>query len=136
MGATGLMTIAMIWLHRILPTVSVIREIIVHLAEKAGVQKGTRARGPCGLDPDQSFRVRSDGGCDLFPGGSKNWQGFSKGPDFWALLGFVSTFFQRWEILGPLEQSLLNSLMVAVHLIWGLIVGLYCRRAVRSGLTG
>ena len=41
MSATGPMTIAMIWLHRILPTRERYslppREIIVHLAEKAGV---------------------------------------------------------------------------------------------------
>ena len=43
MSATGPMTIAMIWLHRILPTRERYslppREIIVHLAGKAGVQK-------------------------------------------------------------------------------------------------
>jgi hypothetical protein len=59
-SATGPMTIAMIWLHRILPTRQRYslppREMIMHLAEKAGVWKklGREARAAL---TDQSFRV-------------------------------------------------------------------------------
>ncbi len=84
------MTIAMIWLHRILPTRQRYslppREIIVHLAEKAGVQKRLGREARAALTLINHFGFGATAATNLLPGGSKNSRkGFSKGPDFWGV---------------------------------------------------
>lgn len=134
MSATGPMTIAMIWLHRILPTRQRYslppREIIMHLAEKAGVQKqlGREARAALTLINHFGFGATAATIYSLvearIPG-----KAFVKGPILGALVWLVS-YFGLLPAVGilesPREQPFSrNALMLAVHLIWGVIVGVF-----------
>ena len=134
MSATGPMTIAMIWLHRILPTRERYslppREIIVHLAEKAGVQKklDREARAALTLINHFGFGAVAATIYSLLeariPG-----KALVKGPIFGALVWLVS-YFGLLPAVGILELPTKqpfsrNALMLAVHLIWGLVVGVF-----------
>jgi uncharacterized membrane protein YagU involved in acid resistance len=139
-SATGPMTIAMIWLHRVLPTRDRYslppREVTLHLAEKLGVNmkldRGTRAA----LTLINHF-VFGATAATIYSLAESRIPGKAviKGPIFGASVWLVS-YFGLLPAVGilefPTKQPLSrNALMLAVHLIWGLTVGVFSE-TVRS----
>jgi uncharacterized membrane protein YagU involved in acid resistance len=134
LSATGPVTIAMILLHRRLPIRHRYslppREITVHLAEKAGVHRklGPEARAALTLINHFGYGAMAATTYSLaerqIPTGV-----LVKGPLFGALVWLVSYFglLPAVGILDPATKHPLsrNVLMLAVHLVWGLVVGVF-----------
>jgi uncharacterized membrane protein YagU involved in acid resistance len=134
LSATGPMTIAMILLHRWLPTRDRYslppREITLHLAEKARVHRklGPEARAALTLINHFGYGTMAATAYALvekrIPAGA-----LVKGPLFGALVWVVS-YFGLLPALGILDPATKhppsrNALMLAVHLVWGLVVGVF-----------
>jgi uncharacterized membrane protein YagU involved in acid resistance len=133
-SATGPMTIAMIWLHRILPTRHRYslppREVTLHLAEKMGVNKKLDRETRAGLTLINHF-VFGATAATIYSLAESRIPGEAviKGPIFGASVWLVS-YFGLLPAVGilefPTKQPLSrNALMLAVHLIWGLMVGVF-----------
>jgi uncharacterized membrane protein YagU involved in acid resistance len=134
LSATGPMTIVMIFLHRILPAWHKYslppREITIHLAEKIGVHRKLNpdARAALTLVNHFGFGTMAATIYALVEG----WipiTGVAKGPIFGAIVWLVS-YLGLLPAVGILEPatkhpSSRNLLMIAVHLIWGLVVGVF-----------
>jgi uncharacterized membrane protein YagU involved in acid resistance len=133
LSATGPMTIVMIFLHRLLPAKHKYslppREITVHLAEKVGMHE---------LDPDARAALTL---VNHFGYGALAATAYSlvqaripvaavmKGPLFGAMVWLVSYLglLPAVGILVPATEHppSRNLLMIAVHLVWGLVVGIF-----------
>ena len=134
LSATGPMTIAMILLHRCLPARHRYslppREVTVHLAKKAGIQKelGPEARAALTLINHFGYGAMAATIYSLAEARIPT-SGLVKGPIFGALVWLVSYFgfLPAVGILDPATKQPLsrNALMLAVHLGWGLVVGVF-----------
>ena len=134
LSATGPMTIAMILLHRRLPARHRYslppREITVQLAKKAGLIRklGPEARAALTLINHFGYGAMAATMYSLaearFPASP-----LVKGPIFGALVWVVS-YFGFLPAVGILDPATKhppsrNALMLAVHLVWGLVVGVF-----------
>jgi Protein of unknown function (DUF1440)/Family of unknown function (DUF6789) len=134
LSATGPMTVAMILLHRHLPRRHRYslppREITVELAEKIGIKRK--------LDPDAraALTLINHFGYGAMAAtiyslaeGKVHGSGILKGPLFGAIVWLVS-YLGLLPAVGILEPATKhppsrNLLMIAVHLVWGLVVGVF-----------
>jgi uncharacterized membrane protein YagU involved in acid resistance len=134
LSATGPMTIVMILLHRILPARHKYslppREITVHLAEKIGLHRklDPEARAALTLVNHFGYGAMAATVYSLIEGGIP-LPALLKGPIFGAMVWVVS-YLGLLPAVGILEPATehppsRNFLMIAVHLIWGLIVGIF-----------
>ena len=132
LSATGPMTIAMILLHRWLPARHRYslppREITVQLAKKAGVKLDPEARAALTLVNHFGYGAMAATIYSLaelrIPASAS-----VKGSIFGALVWLVS-YFGFLPAVGILEPatkhpSSRNALMLVVHLLWGLVVGVF-----------
>ena len=133
-SATGPMTIGMVWLHRLLPPRHRYslppREITMNLMEALGIHKklGLEARAALTLVNHFGY-----GAAAAILYSVAEWRvpasSLVKGPIFGALVWLVS-YLGILPSLGVLDPAtkhphLRNALMLAVHLVWGLFVGVF-----------
>jgi uncharacterized membrane protein YagU involved in acid resistance len=132
LSATGPMTVFMILLHRLLPPKHRYslppREITVHLAQKADLHHklGTEARAALTLINHFGYGAAAAMVYALLEP-RLSATGVIKGAFFGAIVWLVS-YFGLLPAAGILEPATRhpasrNLLMLAVHLVWGLIVG-------------
>ena len=134
LSATGPMTIAMILLHRCLPARQRYslppREITVHLAKKAGVHRklGPEARAALTLINHFGYGAMA---ATIYSMADARIpvSALVKGPIFGALVWIVS-YFGFLPAVGILDPATKhppsrNALMLATHLVWGLVVGVF-----------
>ena len=132
LSATGPMTIGMILLHRWLPARHRYslppREITVQLAKKAGVKLDPEARAALTLVNHFGYGAMAATIYSLaelrIPAPAS-----IKGAIFGALVWLVS-YFGLLPAVGILEPATKhppsrNALMLVVHLVWGLVVGVF-----------
>ena len=134
LSATGPMTIVMIILHRILPFKERYslppREITVHLAQKADLHKklNSEARAALTLINHFGYGALAATAYALIEsrfGANSIVKGLAFGAAVW-----VVSYFGLLPAAGILEPATKhppsrNLLMMAVHLIWGLFVGIF-----------
>ena len=134
LSATGPMTIGMVLLHRLLPTRHRYslppREITVHLAEKAGVHKKLDPDARAALTLINHFGYGATAAAIYSLAETKIPAGaLVKGPIFGAAVWLVSYFglLPAVGILKPATKQPFsrNALMLVVHLVWGLVVGVF-----------
>jgi uncharacterized membrane protein YagU involved in acid resistance len=134
LSATGPMTIGMILLHRLLPSRHRYslppREITVHLAEKAGVHRELNPDARAALTLINHFGYGAMAAAIYSVGEARiPFGALVKGPVFGAVVWLVS-YFGLLPSAGILESATKqpfsrNALMLAVHLLWGLFLGVF-----------
>ena len=134
LSATGPMTVFMILLHRLLPEKHRYslppREITVDLAHKAGLNEklGAEERAVLTLLNHFGYGAAAATTYALIEARSP-LRALIKGPIFGAVVWLVS-YLGLLPVAGILQSATRqppsrNLLMLAVHLIWGLIVGVF-----------
>ena len=133
-SATGPMTIAMVWLHRLLPPKHRYslppREITMKLMESMGMHKKLGADARTALTLINHFGYGAAAAI-LYSLAERRVpaNALAKGPLFGALVWLVS-YLGVLPALGVLDPATKhpqsrNMLMFIVHLVWGLFVGVF-----------
>jgi uncharacterized membrane protein YagU involved in acid resistance len=134
LSATGPMTVGMIFLHRLLPVRHRYslppREITLDLAEKVGIKRKLDDDARAALTLINHFGYGATAATVYSLAESKiPLSAVLKGPIFGAMVWLVS-YLGLLPALGILEPATKhpptrNLLMIIVHLIWGLMVGVF-----------